>query len=1155
MDQGDFEITINALEPIVPNDICSGIGPDETFEITDEDFCDWVTLSVDTEFACPEDDGRINLSVKIDAPPENDNPCPTDINPPIELAGGSHDGTTCCARGANDDPAVDFANAECSGATDDDAVWYTFTPTGAGDGFFINVDPAGGADGIMGNTAVEVYSTTDPNGGCTGNLTLEESSCTSLAGGVEIAIALCDPDLIYYIKVASAEDDCGEFTISATEKPTECAADICEESEVLETNTPLSCEDGENILSIDGCLEFACPEDVNVACGSDMGPTVWYQINIDSDQATILVTQVEAAGFDAQWSIWQSTTGSCDDMINVSQPQPAPAAAIPCGGLDDDSQNFIIPIVQDPPGTPATYWIAITALGEIEDPNFVLNYAGSLGCIACSGDDSFDCDNGEWEATIDGEVVELEDFENFCPGQEVEVCVEFNYNTAGTGNDWLHGIIPSFGSGWIVDVDELAAIDLGGGWEFVDAEGACATNTSIYDLPNLCTFTNNDGLLQLCNTACDPNCPCEGPLEADSPLPSGWFWNSDGGSTTCVNGSCIPLEQYGVPGGVNVDVDVCFDLKVKAFTDEDGDGVPDEDCELNRDLQIVIQTTSDAVSGCWEDNPCIIDPSITGPAWLVNCDVPPPVLGDDAEICNMGTLDIQVTTEDGSAVDIEVEVIDNPNVDGETNFSFSGGFGTIDNTLTNTGSNVEIVIYEVYSVDDTKPCPGVTNTIEVTVYPQIEVEFNEPLVVCAGDEIEVIATPSGGTGTGYTYEWGAPGFETTPNIFVTPLTTTTYVVTVTDDLGCTGSNEVEVFWNPPVEFELVPTVSSACQNGIEEELISINVEFSSGTAPFTINWDDTPAFGLDFWLGNNANSNGVLTVYEETSDPGTYTIFVDVVDANGCVQEEEIEIEIGGAPFIIVQDIEVPCGGTDETVLIDAAGFFTVGPPVTMIQLLDCDGILIFENFGNAAAWDVDPNEFSCVVVKVIDGNGCEASEEILLDLNAGPEPTLTGANHCIGETSDVSVDNPGDYVSFEWNDDVPSTTPTITTDRDTNFIYVVTVTDSEGCTGVASYEVLVDPNPSISLAGSLSYCSGSSTTLTASGGTSYEWTFNAGVVSSMADVVISTPGMYTVEVTNAEGCTSDSTVTVIEDANLLVTLNTLELCDGDTDTLSAGQL
>lgn len=1258
MDEGDFEITINALEPTLENDLCSGIGPDQTFEITEDDYCMFVTISAETTDGCPEiftaagcdftvgpaswyevtipndpgietmdimgevidgfagnlqiavlqvdcddvlggtavdcmssggdiddfndipvtpgetyqilvgsdtadDDGRLNLSVKVDAPPENDNPCPTDVNPPIDLSGnGSHDGSTCCARGANDDPAVDFANADCSGATDDDAVWYTFTPSGAGDGFYVYVQSAGGADGIMGNTAVEVYSTMDPNGGCTGNLTFEDSSCGSVASEIEIAISLCDPTLLYYIKVASAEDDCGDFTISILERTSDCAADECPDAEVLVTETPAGCEDGENILTIDGCLEFACPEDVNIACSTDQGPTVWYQIDIDSDQATILVTQVEAEGFDVVWNIWQSTTGSCDDMIPVSQPQPAPEPALPCSDSDGDpANNLIIPIVQDPPGTPATYWISITALGEITDPNFTLNYAGSLGCIACSGDDSFDCDNGEYEATIDGEVVELEDYENFCPGQEVEVCVAFNYNTAGTGNDWLHGIIPTFGNGWDLEASDIESVDLGGGWEWVADDGACATNTSIYDLPNLCTYNNDDGVLQLCNTACDPNCPCEGPLEADSPLPSGWFWNSDGGSTTCVNGSCIPLEQYGVPGGVNVDVDVCFDLVVKSFEDLDGDGEPDEDCAENRDLQIVFQTTSDAVSGCWEDNPCIIDPSITGPAWLINCDTPPDVLGDDAEICNMDMLDIAVTTEDGSAVEIVVEVIDNPNVDGETDFNFPGGFGTIDNTLTNTSGAVEVVVYEVYSVDPTKPCPGITNTIEVTVYPELEIEFNNPLVVCAGESIEVIATPSGGTGNYVTYQWGAPGFETTPSITVTPVTTTTYVITVTDDLGCTGSSEVEVFWNPPVEFELVPSMESICQNGEEttdaDDILFVDVVFSSGTAPFTINWDFDPGFGdLDNIINNTVNSNDQLEVFEETSVAGTYTVFVEVEDANGCFEEAQIDIEIGGAPFIIVQPVEVPCGGTEETVLIDAAAFFTSGPPVSMMELYTCDGILIFSNNGNSAAWEVDPNEYNCVVVVAIDQNGCQATEEIELDLNAGPEPTLTGASHCVGETSEVSVDDAGNYTMFEWNDDGPSTGSTITADRDTNFIYVVTVTDSEGCTGVASFEVLVDPNPSISLAGSLSYCSGSTTTLTASGGDSYSWVQEPSgtEVSNMADVVINTPGDYTVIVTNAEGCTSDSTVTVIEDANLLVTLNTLELCDGDIDTLSAGE-
>jgi len=54
MDEGDFEITINAIEPVLENDLCSGIGPDQTIEITEDDYCMFVTVSAETTDGCPE---------------------------------------------------------------------------------------------------------------------------------------------------------------------------------------------------------------------------------------------------------------------------------------------------------------------------------------------------------------------------------------------------------------------------------------------------------------------------------------------------------------------------------------------------------------------------------------------------------------------------------------------------------------------------------------------------------------------------------------------------------------------------------------------------------------------------------------------------------------------------------------------------------------------------------------------------------------------------------------------------------------------------------------------------------------------------------------------------------------------------------------------
>lgn len=798
----------------------------------------------------------VHISAQCNDPiifPENDNPCPTGVNPPFDLSEfGSHEGTTCCARGANDDPSFDFANQECSGATDDDAVWYTVTLDGFGDGFYIYVQSAGGTEDIMGNTAVEIYSTEDPNGGCFGNLTFVKSSCSPLSGGIEIPITVCDPELIYYIKVGSAENDCGEFTISITEQMTVCAADECPDAEALFTLTPSSCEAGENILSIGGCLEFACPEEVNIACMNDMGPTVWYQINIDSDQATNLVTQVDAEGFDAVWSIWQSTTGSCDDMINVSQPQPAPDPFMPCSDSDGDNENiFIVPIVQDPPGTPATYWVSITALGEIDDPNFTLNYASTLGCLACSGEDAFDCGNGVFEAFVDGEVVSLDNYQNFCPGQDVEVCVTFNYNTAGTGNDWLHGMIPTFGNGWDLEATDFEAINLGGGWEWVDADGPCATATSIYTLPNLCTYVEDD-ILKLCNTACDPNCPCEGPLMPDSYMPSGWFWNSNGGSTTCVSGSCRPIDNYGVPGGVNNDINICFDLLTKSLEDIDGDGILD--CTSDTDLSISIQTTSDAVTGCWEDSPCINDPSITGPNWEINCQSTTAVIAipDNVEICGSDNIMVDVITQDGSASEITVTPIDNPNITGANAYTFSGGVGIIEDSLSIAAgeTDTQVQIYMLTAAGEESGCnTNITqSTLEVTIYPVLDLEISPDQDICSGDTV-MIGVNILPIDDNAEYQWTTGNAEAVITVF--PMDSTEYCVTVTSN-GC---------------MQVACTKVNVSSSNLSQETISLCIGNSA-----TLTTNSTTMGSIYIW------DNGETTESITVSPLDTTTYCVTVVD-------------------------------------------------------------------------------------------------------------------------------------------------------------------------------------------------------------------------------------------------------------------------------------
>ena len=1104
------------------------------------------------------------ISIKLNAPPINDDPCDMSINPPFDLTGGgSHNGTTCCARGPKDEnpdgSLADFENVDCSSATDDAAVWYTLVPDENVDGYDVILDNID----IGGNVTVEVYWGA-PDAGCGAGFTeTVASSCADQ--NTVLAIPNCPmPGEILYVKVTTddADNACGDFVLSIT--PASCpnaAADDCEDAEILMTITPPDCQSGEMLLSIDGCLDYACAETAFAECAVQDGPTVWYQIDIDSEDATKLITQVEADGFVPIWNIYQGT--SCTDMVPILEPQPAPEPSFPCSSSDGIIGNVHqTPITDDPvSGEIFSYWIAITATGDIEDGSFTLNYGSSLGCIACSGEDAFDCENGDFIALIDDVEVDYDPFDPnslnpFCPGTEVTVCLEFNYNTTGTGNDWLHGIIPSFGSGWDIENIDFTSLDLGSGnWEWADADGACAPYLNGYNLPNVCTYME-DGILKLCNTACDPNCPCEGPLLDNSPLPSGWFWNSPGGGPTCAN-ECTPSDDWGVPGGVNVDVDICIDLVIKSYDPNTSPLTYDEWCEENGDLQINIQTTSDAISGCWIDtSPCIIDPSFTGPEWEINCDTPPLVNGDPQELCDNGTTDIQVTTDDGSSTTIIVNPIPNPNVTGATMYTFDDGNGTIMDNLDNTTDQIQIQIYEAFAFDPTKPCPGVITLIEVTIYPELMVEFDD-FDVCEGDCITISPMVFGGIGNPYTYIWETG--ETTPSITVCPIVATTYAVTVSDDLGCMGSADTEVIVNPPVILSFEEDPIEACQDGnfdpFQPEYIATLV-FESGTAPYTINWLPEPGLIGEVTSVNSFNDSWLINEELSFSALSPLELCAEVIDAAGCISQACMTVNITGLISLTPNIMGLECGV--DNAIINIVGFDSDGNNITDFNLFGgCpEQDLLETGFSSNGSVNFNINEtyllnYDQFTIQGITASGCVASICVDLVVPQGTPIEISGTeNICEGEEATISITNAVDagYVDFVWTPDIGNSA-SVSFNPTSTMTYFVEVMDDVGCVSDTSFAVVVNPDPTIGLSGTTSFCSGGTASISATGGDIYNWIGTIGTANGNT-YTANSEGTVSLEVIDVNGCSSDTTVTFTQEDIITVNIGGNNLCDEVSDTL-----
>ena len=131
-----------------------------------------------------------------------------------------------------------------------------------------------------------------------------------------------------------------------------------------------------------------------------------------------------------------------------------------------------------------------------------------------------------------------------------------------------------------------------------------------------------------------------------------------------------------------------------------------------------------------------------------------------------------------------------------------------------------------------------------------------------------------------------------------------------------------------------------------------------------------------------------------------------------------------------------------------------------------------------------------------------------------------------------------------------PVASPTATT--------VYTVTMSNGtCTSLDTVKVTVVPVPTINATNDLALCSGSSTTLSATGGNSYSWAPSTGLSSTTTATTTANPTItttYTVIGSNGV-CTSKDSVTVTVNALPTANITTngaTTFCQGNSVTLSA---
>ena len=194
--------------------------------------------------------------------------------------------------------------------------------------------------------------------------------------------------------------------------------------------------------------------------------------------------------------------------------------------------------------------------------------------------------------------------------------------------------------------------------------------------------------------------------------------------------------------------------------------------------------------------------------------------------------------------------------------------------------------------------------------------------------------------------------------------------------------------------------------------------------------------------------------------------------------------------------------------------------------------------------------------VSVTDDNGCQLAEENITLTQPDAPLTIDSSTiqniSCFG-ADDGSIDlvvsgGTGAYT-YQWSNEASS--------EDLSNLapgtYTVTITDANGCSTSKQYTVtepalLVASGTKSSHNGFEITCNGAddgSIDLTVSGGTSpyvYSWTKTGddSYTSSSEDISDLSPGTYQVNVTDANGCSSDQTFTISEPDELLISSSVL---------------
>ncbi len=502
-----------------------------------------------------------------------------------------------------------------------------------------------------------------------------------------------------------------------------------------------------------------------------------------------------------------------------------------------------------------------------------------------------------------------------------------------------------------------------------------------------------------------------------------------------------------------------------------------------------------------DDNGCVLDLSVT--------------------VGSPGEIDIDITSQ----MDASCEEANN----GSITFSASGGQGNYTYSIDGMNFQMPSTFNDLSSDDYTvtvQDDSGCTNTLDFSIGisdPFTFLILDTSDTNCGQDDGSVNMLATGGVG-GYTYSIDGGASQMSGSF--ADLAAGTYSATATDAGGCIQEISFTIEMGGGISYS-VDANGPICHNSM------------NGFIDLTLDPDDGPYTFT--WTGEGVNP----TSEDQTNlDSGIYGVVIE--DSNGCNVIDEIILQPG--PMIDIEIVSI-----EEASCADAAnGSVTLaasGGESPYLYNLDGSSNITGEFSG------LLPGDYE---IEVEDITGCTDTISITITAPAATftlmvvDQTEAGCNGVASGTISLLVED-GTGTIFYTIDGMTNTTGAFT--GLSSGVYTARATDDTGCSVEIEVTILEDTTLSgATLAMSNVSCTGAANGSIAvigmEGAGDYMYALNAGESQSSGEFEGLAGGDYSIEITDAAGCSFLLPFEILEPTELIFTLDSLTdaTCTGVLD-------